>query len=169
MKEDSTTGTPLAGLHFAVCELKRRNVRSHPIAHCQWGVRLGPNADGAPPHPPVDASCGQKYLPPELLTFLQNPDQVGYPETLNTDARLGFSVMAYQAWGILYGSCGAASVNPVRPSIPVAKGHVAPERTPTQRGKVGLCPCCAVATHVAVPGSYRLEPSDLHKHTGLRP
>ena len=65
---------------------------------------------------------------------------------MNTDACLDFSVMAYQAWEITYGSCGAGASILVRLSGPVAKSHDAAEVTPSQRGKVGFCPCC-VASH----------------------
>ena len=123
---------------------------------------MEPNANGAPSQesqgPKLMSPAARKVSPRDLLLFLQNPDQVGYPATLDTDACLGFSVASYQAWEILYGSCGAAAFNPVRLSGPVARGHDAPKYTPTQRGKVGLCPCYVVATHVAVPGSYGFGP-----------
>ena len=129
---------------------------------------MGPNVNGAPPQafqdPHLMPPAAIQVSPRELLTFLRTPDQVGYPGTLDTDACVGLSVMAYQAWEILYGYRGAASFNLVRLSSPVAEGRDAPKHTPTQ----GLCPCCAVATHVAVPGPHRLGPYDHLKHTGLR-
>ena len=33
----------------------------------------------------------------------------------------------------------------------VAEGRGAPPKTPAREAKVGHCPCCAIATHVAVP------------------
>ena len=74
--------------------------------------------------------------------------------------------MAYQAWEIAHGYCEASKYNLVRLEGPLSKGRDAPKNTPTQRGKVGYCPCCVRATHVTLPGSYRLGPYDGLNHTG---
>ena len=73
-------------------EMKRRNARRHPNVHCQWGVRLVPNANGALSQkfqgPQLMQPAAREVSPRGLLSLLQNPDQVGFPGTLNTDASL---------------------------------------------------------------------------------
>ena len=110
----------------------------------------------------------RKVSPRELLAFLQNPDQVGYPGTVNTDACFGFSLMAYQSPEILSDIVEARHSALVRLMGPVSKGHDSPKSSPAQRGEVGSCPYCVSCTHVAIPGTFTLGPYDALKHTGLR-
>ena len=172
IRETGSDFTPLAGSDFIAYELKKRNVRRHPYVHCRWDVRLGPNAHGAlskvSQDPMLMPPAAHKVSPREFLVFLQNPDQAGNPVPLNTDACLGFSIMAYQASESLSGPCVAAKFILVRLSGPVSTGHDAPKHPPTQRGKVGYCSGRVAATHVAAPGAYCLRPYDELKHTGLR-
>ena len=173
MNEDGATVTPLVGRDFEVYRLPRRNARRRPNVKSQRGVRLGPRCQWGLSQtfrdPASMPPAERQVSPRELPTFLRHPDQVGYPGTINTDGCLGFSVMAYQSWGILFGHREAASLNLVRLLRPLAKGHDSPTHTPSHRGKVGLCPCCSVATYVAVPGTYCLGLFGRLKHAGLRP
>ena len=66
--------------------------------------------------------CAPKEVPPgtrkasqrEVIQFLENPLQVDYPASMNTDACLGFPVMAYQKWDIARGHCEAFFFRPSR-------------------------------------------------------
>ena len=91
----------MVGLDFVVYRLQQRATRTHPNQHGPWGVRLGPKASGelsqqlrAPTKMPP---ATRKASPREVIQFLRNPLQIGYPATMITDACLGFCVMAYQA------------------------------------------------------------------------
>ena len=99
MRENGSAVTPLVGRDFVVYQLKRRNVRRRPKVTNQWGVRLGPHANGSLSqkfHSPRYIPPGARQVSPrELMLFLQSPDQVGCPGAVNTDALLSFGVMAY--------------------------------------------------------------------------
>ena len=69
-----------------------------------------------------------------------------------TDASLGFSVVAYRIAAIVSACCEA--LGGILPPLDgnVSKGHEAStRRNLIQRAKVGCCPFCFVATHVATP------------------
>ena len=49
-----------------------------------------------------------------------------------------------------------------------ARGHDGKANNFCRRAKVGYCPCCTRATHVAIPPPYPLGPYGGLKHTGIR-
>ena len=75
------------------------------------GCRLGPRVRGslnqrmvAPRFVPPAA---RKVSPREIIQILGNPDQVGYPASMNADACLKYSVTGNQSWGAVYDHCEA--------------------------------------------------------------
>ena len=69
---------------------------------------------------------------------------------------------------IAQGHCEASIFTLVRLEGPISERHDSPRHTPTQRGRVRHCPCCASAPRVAIPGSYRLGSYDGLRSTGIR-
>ena len=86
---------------------------------------------------------------------------------MDTDACLGFPVMAYRSRGIAYGHYGAWQSTLVRIEGRLSKSHDGKAGNLFRRAKVGYCPCCACVTHVAIPPSYSLGPHDGLTHTGI--
>ena len=84
---------------FRVFELPRRRAANGSLMHSwSYGIRLGEKAAGGWPNCVSDLQ--QPRLPPvlrkinwrELFQFSQAPKQLGLPTSLNTDAKLGWSV-----------------------------------------------------------------------------
>ena len=118
-----------------------------------------------------------KYVPPaarevsprEITQVLGNPQQVGYPASMNADACSGCSVMGHQSWGAVYGHCGAWKSTLARSEGRLSRGFEAKAKDGLcQRAKVGYCPCCTQATHVAIPPAYTLGALDPLKQMGVR-
>ena len=69
--------SPLVGLDFVVYRLRDRVTRRHPNHNGPWGVRLGPNANGALAQKFIDPEKmppgARKASPREIIQFLQNP------------------------------------------------------------------------------------------------
>ena len=134
------------------------------------GIRLGDKASGAWSNRVSDLK--QPKLPPvlrkinwrELFQFSQAPNQLGLPTFLNTDAKLGWSVYTYMSPEILLDKCDGAKSILLRIEGYCSKGHEGGREFLTQRAKVGLCPCCAVATHVLIPPVYSVGRLDRKKH-----
>ena len=101
MDEKGDLHSPMVRLDFAVCRLPARLVRGHTTVTCPWGVRLGPRARAPLPQwlwAPKNMPPGTRQASPrEGFQFSGNPPQTGYPASVNTDACLGFCVMAYQS------------------------------------------------------------------------
>ena len=74
--------------------------------------------------------------------------------------------MGYQSPEVALQQCDVGRFILIRLVGPVSKGHDA-KNPVTQRAKVGYCPCCAMATHVAIPRVYSLGEFNLLKHRGL--
>ena len=64
---------------------------------------------------------------------------------------------------ILLNSCEGTQSILIRFEGFCSKGHEALKNDLAQRAKVGLCPCCAVATHVLVPPIYNAGRPDREK------
>ena len=142
-----------------------------PIAH-SWssGIRLGEKASG------FWANCvsdlEQPKLPPvlrkinwrELVQISQAPNQLGLPTSLNTDSKLGWSVYTYMSPEILFDKCEGSKSILLRIEGYCSKGHEAGREFLSQRAKVVLCPCCAVATHVLIPPVCSVGGLDRKKH-----
>ena len=77
--------------------------------------------------------------------------QMGYPASMNTNACLGFSVTAYQSWGVARDHCDTYQSTLVRIEGRLFKGHDGKADGLRQKAKVGYCPCCTQATRVELP------------------
>ena len=86
--------------------------------------------------------------------------QIGFPASMNADARFGYSVMGYQSWDVVCDHCDAWKTTLVRLDGRLSKGRDAKaEGNLCQKAEVEKRHCCTCATHVAVPPAYaRGEP-----------
>ena len=96
--------------------------------------------------------------PRETIPRLASSRQVGLPAVAASDAQLGRSVYTYQMGEVAFGMCGVdrhvlctAVIQHSR-----AHGETGSKTMVTQRAKVGFCPRCSSATHIAAPGAYPL-------------
>ena len=117
----------MEGRPYAIYRLPVRTRRDHPIASGPWALRLGPDASGALGQyinaPRKMAPGIRKASIREVLQVLGNPDQLGYPGTVNSDACLGFSVCAYQSAEVLFDSVQTRDDVLVRLEGLRCKGH----------------------------------------------
>ena len=102
----------------------------------------------------------------EILQVLGNPNQKGYPGTVNSDACLGVGVYPYQSAEVLFGPVGTRDDVLVRIEGLRRKGHY-DKHNVCQKAKVGYCPCCTIPTHVGIPMSYRLGENDDRKQQAI--
>ena len=96
LTEGSKVGTPLVGMNFAVWAFKEREESNLPHG---WavGVRLGPTADGVRTQSLKTPPPALRRSPPRgILSLLAVLGQIGYIPSMNTDASLGYSVVAYR-------------------------------------------------------------------------
>ena len=155
-----------------LCGLSASITRTPSPSKPKWALGGMPHANGA---------MSQKFIAPtkmppgarmasrrEIIQFLRHPRQARYLALMNTGASPGFCVMAYQAREVAYGSCEARKCNRVRPEGSLSEARDAARGSLTQRDKVGYCPCCVRATHVAIPGAYPLGPYRGVEYTGIR-
>ena len=173
-KDDSVRPEPIYPFSdsndiFRVYELPKRTAASGCRVHSwAYGIRLGPKASGAWANYVSDVT--QPKLPPvlrkinwrELVTILQTPNQIGLPTSLNTDSQLGWSVYSYMSPEVLFDICEGDRSILLKIDGYCSKGHSASGEA--QRAKVGLRPCCAVATHVFVPPVYSVGRPDRKKN-----
>ena len=117
----------MEGRPYTIYRLPARARCDHPIATGPWALRLGPDASGALGQ---YTSAPQKMAPGirkasirEVLQVLGNPEQLGYPGTVNSDACLGFSVYAYQSAEVLFDSAQTRDDVLVRLEGLRCKGH----------------------------------------------
>ena len=105
---------------------------------------MGPEASGALAQyvtAPTKLPLGfRKASAREVLRVLENPNQKGYPGTVNSDACLGFAVYAYQSMEVLFGPVGTRDDVLVRLEGLRCKGH-SDKQAVCQKAKVGYCPC----------------------------
>ena len=137
----------------------------------QWslGIRLGEKASGAWANQVIDKL--QPLPPPvlrkidwrELVQILRAPTQLGLPSSSNTDSKLGWAVYSYMAPEILLNVCEGNQYLLLRIEAYCTKGHESSTKELAQKAKVGLCPCCARATHVLVPPTYPVGKPDRKK------
>ena len=76
----------------------------------------------------------------EIIRFLEDSLQLGYPAPMSTDASLGFSVMAYQSWDIVHGRCEAYLSTLVRIEGLPPKGRDGKTDNLFHRAKAGYFP-----------------------------
>ena len=161
--------TPLGKSDFAVYRLPTHSVRARKNVYGQWGVRIGPNASrensnrmAYSQNMPPDL---RKSSPREILEILRARGQIGSPASMHTHACLGYSAMRNRTWGAPHRVLDARKFNLIRLVGPEAKGRDA-EGNLAQKAKVGFCPCCEQATHIAVPSSFLLGGYSLPERTG---
>ena len=99
MNEKGDLFSPLVGLDFAAYLTPTRLARERCNLGGPRGVRLGPRVRGSLTHrlraPKKMPPGTSKASPRAVIQFLGNPLQMGYPASANTDACLGFPVMAH--------------------------------------------------------------------------
>ena len=159
---------------FHVYALPPRRVAPGENLH-EWsfGLRLGLKASGAWSNQIIDKQ--QPKPPPvlrkidwrELVQILKAPHQLGLPASSNTDSKLGWAVYTYMAPEVLLNICEGRQHLLLRIEGYCTKGHEASNKEIAQRAKVGLCPCCARATHVLVPPAYPVGRPDRKKRNQI--
>ena len=160
----------MEGRPYTIFRLLHRERCGRPIAGGPWAFRVGPEASGALAQ---YVQGTPDRLPPgvrkaslrELLQVLENPNQKGYPGTVNSDAVLGFGVYTYQSPEVLFDSVGSRDDLLVRLEGFHCRGHS--DKGVCQKAKVGYCPCCVIPTYVGIPNSYRLGEFDGRKQQAL--
>ena len=159
---------------FHAYELPPRRVApGQDLHHWSFGLRLGEKASGAWANQVIDKK--QPIPPPvlrkidwrELVQILRAPQQLGLPASSNTDAKLGWAVYSYMAPEVLLNICEGHQYLLLRIEGYCTKGHEAPTKEIAQKAKVGLCPCCARATHVLVPPAYPVGTPDRKKRNQI--
>ena len=148
-------GRPWIDSHSPLWKLPTRKIRREGCHVCRMGARLGSSASGASANV---AKSGTKSPPPlgetalwKLLKLLHAP-----APSMNADASLGFARTAYQSATAAMNLREAGKFALVRFAGTTSRAHTASRQDIAQRAKVGNCPCCAQATHVAFPPRYAL-------------
>ena len=159
---------------FHVYSLPPRRVAPGRELH-EWsfGVRLGEKASGAWSNLVTDKE--QPRPPPalrkidwrELLQILRASQQLGLPSSSNTDSKLGWAVYSYMSPEVLLNVCEGHKYLLLRIEGYCSKGHESSSKELAQKAKVGLCPCCARATHVLVPPVYPVGKPDRKKRNAI--
>ena len=101
------------------------------------------------------------------MEILKTPDQLGLPASTNTDSQLGWAVYSYMAPEVLLDVCEGSQSLLLRIEGYSTRGHSSSSQELAQKAKVGLCPCCARATHVLVPPAYLVGKSDRKKQNSI--
>ena len=91
--------------------------------------------------------------------MLEAPHQIGHPPPVHTDGSLGISTMAYQSEEIAFG------LGEGEKRVTLLLDRTC---TLTQRGKTHYCPCCTLATPVAMPTPINLGSNSPEKGKGMR-
>ena len=86
---------------------------------------------------------------------------------MHTDACLGFCWIGYQSSEVAGHHCDAFRNILIRMKVAIAKGHDASKQNSAQKAKVGHCPCCTKATHIALPPTYPLGERSAKKGRGM--
>ena len=151
----------------------RRAAPGRDLHKWSLGIRLGEKASGAWANQVIDKI--QPLPPPvlrkidwrELVQILRAPNQLGLPSSSNTDSKLGWAVYSYMAPEVLLNVCEGNQYLLLRVEGYCTKGHESSTKELAQRAKVGLCPCCARATHVLVPPAYPVGKPDRKKRNAI--
>ena len=95
----------MEGRPYAIYRFLLRERCDHPIANGPWALRLGPDASGALGQyivsPQKMAPGIRKASAREVSQVLENPDQLGYSVSVNSDGCSGFRFYAYHSPGVL--------------------------------------------------------------------
>ena len=151
----------------------RRAAPGNKLHQWSFGLRLGLKASGAWSNQIIDTQ--QPNPPPvlrkidwrELVQILKAPNQLGLPASSNSDSKLGWAVYSYMSPEVLLDICEGRQHLLLRIEGYCTKGHEASNKDIAQRAKVGLCPCCARATHVFVPPAYPIGRPDRKKRNQI--
>ena len=135
------TRRPLVGRLCPVWKSKERGKSLLPRPPL-CGARLGPQCGRYPSWVPGLCHPGM-------------PNRAGRPPAMHTEPSSGVPAMVCQRAAIAFESCDAAAGALLLLDGNVSKGRrAAKTRNLTQKAKIGYCPCCAMATRVAVPLNY---------------
>ena len=85
------------------------------------------------------------------MVLIKAKGQMSYPPGITTDAQLEFWVMEYQGAEILSAPREGAGSILVRLEGSCARAHPGAKNELARRAEAGYGPCCARATHIAVP------------------
>ena len=173
MNEKGDTYNPPMVSGFAAYRLPIRLIREHCNSNGPRGCRSGPRARGSLSQcvvaPEFVPPAARKVSPREITRILESPLQEGYPASMITGASSGYSAMGYQSWDVVFDHCEASTSTLVRLEGRLSKGHGGEARDGLcQKAKVGYCPCCTRAAHVAIPPAYRLRALGPLKRMGIR-
>ena len=86
---------------------------------------------------------------------------------MNTHAFLGYACVGYPSSEVAFTSCDVDGRVLVRLVGQAPEGHTGNKTDFAQKGKAGYLPCCATATHVALPPTFLLGARDALKATGI--
>ena len=147
--------TPLVGSDFEVWRIPKQTICTTRKHHWRVGIRVGDTPSGECTNWITKAS----QTPPglrkinfrEAMGILHVPNQIGLPGTQSTDAHLGFCFYTYQSASVALSSWEMRQEILMRAEGTVTRGG---EGSGLQKAKVGFCPCCAEATHIAAPPTY---------------
>ena len=158
---------------FVAYLLPVRYIRERCNSNGPWGCRSGSRARGSLTQrmvaPRLVPPAARKVSAHESIQVLGNPPQIGFPASMDTDACLGYSVMAYQRWGVVFDPCGAWKSTIVRLEGRLSKGDEAKAKDGLcQKAKVGCCPRCTQATRVSISPSYTIGVAGPMKQMGVR-
>ena len=99
------------------------------------------------------------------MKFRELPTTLALPASTNTDSKLGWAVYSDMAPEVLLEVCEGSQSLLLRIEGYSTRGHDSKELA--QKAKVGLCPCCAQATHVLVPPAYSVGKSERKKQNSI--
>ena len=88
------------------------------------------------------------------MHILQASLLIGRPTSVKTGGKLGWALYAYMSTEISMNHCHGAQSLLLRVKGVCSKGSDALKGELAQRAKCGICPCCALATHVLAPATY---------------
>ena len=103
VNEKGDLSSPIVLRDYVVYRIPPRLVRDRRNLGGPRGVRFGPRARGSLAQrlrAPKKMPPGARKAAPRGANSWRTPNQVGYPASVNTDARSGFSATAHQSLDI---------------------------------------------------------------------
>ena len=121
-------------------------------------MRPGPDTDGSRSQEADSVFATppgvRETLVREIIAFAYADGQVGFPHTIPSDAPLGYPATAHQSSEILFHHLEKEKFVVARLEGTTSRGHGGTHSELAQHAKVGCCPCCTVASHVAARATY---------------
>ena len=162
--------TPSVGTECEVWPLPPRPVQVGGKRRRRMETRLGRNAGGGGANYVMSAKSATPALRKvgvrEISGAPSAQEQAGYPPPMNTDTFLGYSCAGYQSSEVAGTARGVDGGALVRLVGQTSKGRKGRKKVLVKKAKVGLWPCCAAATHVALPPAFALGAADALKAQG---